>query len=428
MNPPGGPSPLSPRAGEPGGPGHRVLFISHNATWSGAPLTLKILLEWFSRQDGWSSRLVLREDGPLRPQFAGLLPTQSLPPYPPRRRSILKQAVREVLKGRPAAGLLALRGSAPSQRAAVREALAGLAGECRRWGVQAIFCNTALSCDVAMDLGLDVPVVTHVHELEGVIRSVSSARVQAFRRRTNLFLANSQAVRDCLLRRMGIPDDRIRVVPPPIDVADVLAKAGQIAPPDLRRQLGLAEGAWVVGGVGTICRRKGVDRFLHIVRRLLPRLAPAERAHFVWVGDGPDGPAVRRLLRRLGLASRVVLTGDLPNPYPVMRCFDVALIPSREEPFSRIMMEAPVLGAAAVAFDGVGGTREFLTEDRGVLIRRGDVRAMADGTLDLLRQPDRRRRMALLAADHARQQYDIHAVGPQIAQWLREMIMPSCSR
>ena len=57
---------------------HAVLFVSPDASRSGAPLALLRLLGWIKRQTDLQFRVLLYQDGPLAPEFAALAPTVTL--------------------------------------------------------------------------------------------------------------------------------------------------------------------------------------------------------------------------------------------------------------------------------------------------------------------------------------------------------------
>ncbi|MFF1378394.1 glycosyltransferase [Streptomyces sp. NPDC058308] len=104
------------------------------------------------------------------------------------------------------------------------------------------------------------------------------------------------------LHRWGVPRRRIRVVPNGIEVErfrfDPDARART------RAQLGLPEGAFVVGGVGRLAAGKRFDVLLRAAARL-----PGDVVVLL-VGGGPEEPELRRLAHRLGIAGRVRFAGE----------------------------------------------------------------------------------------------------------------------
>ena len=89
-------------------------------------------------------------------------------------------------------------------------------------------------------------------------------------------------------------------------------------------------------------------------------------------------------------------SGIFHSPPPSARylwALDVFALPSDWEGLPIAVLEALACGVPQVATD-VGGTPEAVTEDTGILFRRGDAYALADAVVSLLQDEQRRRRMA----------------------------------
>ncbi len=160
------------------------------------------------------------------------------------------------------------------------------------------------------------------------------------------------------LRHWGVPGPRIRVIPNGIDAP--LFRFDEVRRKEARAFHGLPEDAYVVGGVGRLAPGKRFDLLVRALHQL---------PDFVWlllVGAGPEEAALRRTAHRLGVADRVVLTGERPYlPVPgddapglaaLLSAMDVLASPSPEESFGLAVVEAlaaglPVLYASCPAVD-----------------------------------------------------------------------------
>jgi hypothetical protein len=116
---------------------------------------------------------------------------------------------------------------------------------------------------------------------------------------------------------------------------------------------------------------------------------------FVWLGC-EDRTLVDRALgdaRALGFEGSLRLMprdGDVARFYAAA---DLLLLPSREDPFPSVILEALSYGLPVVAFEGATGASELLRRGCGELAPYLDVDAMAAVVLDLL--GDRGRRVAM---------------------------------
>jgi glycosyltransferase involved in cell wall biosynthesis len=121
---------------------------------------------------------------------------------------------------------------------------------------------------------------------------------------------------------------------------------------------------------------------------------------FVFAGKGdlplPNAPDVHAL-------------GLLPQPtlFALYRASDVVVSPSIwPEPLSRVILEAMWAGRPVVA-SAVGGSPEAVEDGTtGLLVPKGDARALAAAVAGLLRDPERRARMGRAAAARAATLFD----------------------
>ncbi|GAA3444397.1 glycosyltransferase [Planomonospora venezuelensis] len=145
----------------------------------------------------------------------------------------------------------------------------------------------------------------------------------------------------------GVPRSRIEVIPNGLD--------GQAFRHDprlggrARARLGIAPGAFVVGGVGRMEAGKRFD----VLLRALPGFVEAV---LLLAGEGSARRELEELARTLGVAHRVVFTGESMDVPALLSAMDVLVSPSQEETFGLAVIEGlasglPVFYAACPALD-----------------------------------------------------------------------------
>lgn len=151
---------------------------------------------------------------------------------------------------------------------------------------------------------------------------------------------------------------------------------------DLREKMGLKD-AYVIGFVGQIARRKGLDTLIRAIA-----LLPKECA-LVLVGTGPDLPKLKSLAQELSVSARVkwIPWLDQREILKYVNAFDVFVLPSRtvrswKEQFGRVLIEAmscetPVVGSDSGEIPNVIG-------DAGLIFHEGDERELAGHLLRLM--------------------------------------------
>ncbi|WP_155056831.1 glycosyltransferase [Streptomyces blattellae] len=148
------------------------------------------------------------------------------------------------------------------------------------------------------------------------------------------------------LQAWGVPRSRIRVIPVGFDPA--LFRFDEVRRKQARIHYGLPEDAYVVGGVGRLIPGKHFEVLVGALVR-----QPAD-VRLLLVGDGPEQAALWHTARELGVADRVVLTGerpyvpdagdDAPGMPDLMSAMDVLAAPSTSETYGMAVVEALATG------------------------------------------------------------------------------------
>jgi glycosyltransferase involved in cell wall biosynthesis len=263
--------------------------------------------------------------------------------------------------------------------------------------------HTLAAGNVMSRLASPVPVVAHLH-IENHFRRASEPVLRRLdnwtARRCRRLLAVSRDTRRAYLRQ-GYPD-RIEVV------YNGVSLDGAGPPGALRAELGVPEGAPLVGHVGRLCDVKGQ-------RELIRALASIPEARAVLFGnDLEHGGAFRAALEReaaeLGISRRVVFTGFREDAAAVMGDLDLLVLPSWTEGFPLVVLEAMARRRPVVATP-VGGTPELVVDgETGVLVPPRDPGALAAAIRDLLDDPERRRLMGEAGYRRAAERFPVETM------------------
>lgn len=211
-------------------------------------------------------------------------------------------------------------------------------------------------------------------------------------------VACSPSVQREMAQIIGLPIRAVELVPSVPDGDRVLALAED--PCDIP----IPDGQVVVGCCGSVEHRKGADLFIAAAAETR-RLAPDSDLRFIWVGDiDPTRPPDDN--------ESVEFVGTRANPYPIMQRFDIAALPSRDDPFPLVVLEAMMLGKPVVAYD-VGAVSEQIGPT-GILVTSEDVVGFAKAIVKLIEDPDVRRTMGSQAQRRAIEFYSTDAFSRRI--------------
>ena len=166
----------------------------------------------------------------------------------------------------------------------------------------------------------------------------------------------------------GTPGERAAVVQVGIDV-DAVRAAAAVGPP-------LSEDGPYVVAMGRLSAQKGFDVLLRAFAHAAPDM---EGWSLVVIGEGPDRDQLQTLANHLGIASRVRLTGYLPQPQAVLAGASLFVLSSRHEGMGGlVLLEALAHGRPIVATDCTAGPREILRDGKlGRLVEVDDVSGLA---------------------------------------------------
>jgi len=125
---------------------------------------------------------------------------------------------------------------------------------------------------------------------------------------------------------------------------------------------------------------------------LLRALAGIDEDYEVaFVGDGPTMLSARQAVSDLGLTDRVHFLGDRDDVEKLLAQAHVFSLSTKWEGLPLSILEAMRAGLPVISSD-VGGVRESVEDGvTGLLVPAGDVDAMRDGLLNLIRRPELRR-------------------------------------
>ena len=222
---------------------------------------------------------------------------------------------------------------------------------------------------------------------------------------TDRVIANAEAVKKHVSVRHLVPAEKIHVIYNGVGLERAEGRAND---GDVTEAGGVPAAAVApdrggrVAMIASLTRKKDHGTFIEAAR-LIAREAPDAR--FRIVGDGPLHHELDALVTSMGLSDVVELTGARDDIGAILSEADVSVLTSLKEGCSNVVLESMAAARPVVVTD-VGGNGELVEDGvTGYLVPAGDAAGIARRVLELLKDPDLRRRMGVEGRVRARARF-----------------------
>jgi D-inositol-3-phosphate glycosyltransferase len=279
----------------------------------------------------------------------------------------------------------------------------------------------------------------HTYHSLGVVKYANGQKPECADRRLQTeqdILENAHCIvatspqEEQLLRSRISPKGRVQVIPGGAD----LETFRTIPKGKARAELGFELAEKIVLYVGRFDPRGGLDTLVQSFAQLCT--AATEPLKLLIVGDGNTAPEaiveqqrIKAIVADLGIADAVVFVGAvghdvLPLYYTAA---DVCAIPSYDEPFGLVAIEAMACGTPVVA-SAVGGLRfTVLPEETGLLVQPRDVDGLAEAIDRIFSDEIWSQKIRKRATERVQQNFSWAAAAAQLSDLYRRLLAQSLS-
>jgi glycosyltransferase involved in cell wall biosynthesis len=261
-----------------------------------------------------------------------------------------------------------------------------------------------------------VPRIVHTyhgfpfHEFQNPLRRSAYVAIERrLARITDTVLAIGSGVATEALRRGLATPARLRTIAPVVEAVTVPRTTESRT--KARRVLGIDDATPLVGTVGRIDYQKAPEHLIAAIAGLRHTEAMA-----VWIGSGPGAGAAADLVRRLGLAERVVFAGERSDVPELLPAFDVFAMASRYEGLPCAVVEAMRCGVPVVA-TAVNSVPDLVVPgETGVLVPPGRPELLSEAIDDLLDDQHKAERLVRRGREAAGRTFDASGLAEVLAE------------
>ena len=390
-------------------PNKSVLFISHEASRTGAPISLLNFILWFKENTDIPFYILLKAGGPLSSKFKSLGQVLFYNYYDffPFLYSISKiNYLNQIFK---------------------KCYLKLIKVSLKRKNIGLIYSNTITNGRLLNTLvKLHCPVITHVHEMEYLINRFGATNFNFTKKNTSKYITVSEAVKYNLIDNYNIPTKNITVVYNSIDFKSIAENNlnSNSNKSLITNELNIPKESFLVGASGSIQWLKGPDLFIQLAREVFTK-KKGTPIHFIWIGAETNEQLLPKLnhdIKRLGIEKNIHFIGHKQNLFKYFAAFDVFTLVSREDSCPLVCLEAASLKTPILCFDKAGGAKEFVQNDCGFIIPYLDIPKMANRVIDLIESSKLRADMSNRAMKKVKESYDLNSGAKKIFNEIKKFI------
>ena len=251
----------------------------------------------------------------------------------------------------------------------------------RKYKIDLIHSNELISNQYGFAAAkmLKVPIITHARLIP-----TAKAIKKLFVVFADRYITISRAVYNQLIKN-GIRKNKIDIIYNGIDSNKFHHNEDKRN--DFWNKWNISENTILIGVIGRICKEKGQDIAIKAFQQVIKK---HNNVRLILAGDTSVDSSwdylnnLKRQISDMGLQENVIFTGFLNNPIDFYMGIDILIVPSLNEPFGRILIEAMATGRAVIATNS-GGPKEIIINRRnGLLFQRNDVRELSDLICELI--------------------------------------------
>ena len=200
-------------------------------------------------------------------------------------------------------------------------------------------------------------------------------------RRADSIIVVAARIKEKLIK-MGIAEDKIFVIPSPIQMPSLDNLRGAA----IRDQYLSGQADRLILFVGRMTPERNLD---FLVRGFARVVAEYPGVKLLLVGTGPEEAALKNLCGTLGLQDRVVFVGAVDNNliYDYYDACDIFALVSFFEGRAKVLSEAALSRKPIVVTDISGAADCVIPDQTGFIIPQGDEEVLAEKLLYLLQNP-----------------------------------------
>ncbi|HUT22284.1 MAG TPA: glycosyltransferase [Candidatus Bipolaricaulota bacterium] len=230
--------------------------------------------------------------------------------------------------------------------------------------------------------------------------------------KVNFFLFNSNAVRNFYHEKMGVPENKTKVIPNGVNLEKFQTSANVS---EKCRELGLDENDFVIINVARLYPSKRQIDILRAIKKLND-----PKIKYLQISVGEEENALKNFVEANGLSEQVKFLGYRSDVVELLKCSDLYISAAAHEGMSNSLLEAMAAGVPCVVSDIEENKELIENKATGLTFKVKDAADLAEKMNWAIRNGESMRSFS----DHAKKmvecKYDIKKVIEMLDEFLFE--------
>lgn len=229
------------------------------------------------------------------------------------------------------------------------------------------------------------------------------------------YLANSEAVKNYYIEKIGVSKEKITVIPNGVDVSyyENIPKDG-----DLRKELGINPREIVIACVANLHINKGHKYLLEAFEDVYKE---KKNLKLLLVGDGDNRENLKKQTKNYLSKNNILFLGKRSDVPQLLKIADIFILPTLFEGMSNAILEAMASGLPIITTN-IPENRELLQNNKtGILISPKNSHKISQSINFLIDSPGLAKKLGETARIEVKQKFNIRKTAARLSYFLAKL-------
>lgn len=206
-------------------------------------------------------------------------------------------------------------------------------------------------------------------------------------KKANYVVAISRELQDELENKFKYDNNQVKLIFNGVSESKFNKEITKEQKMNIKKELGISEDDIIIGFVGSLNKRKGIDILLEACSYIKNR-----NIKIILVGDG-DVDWVRSLITKFELNS-ITSIYKFQDPQKFYSIFDIFVLPSRQEGFPLVPLEAMMMGVPTIRSNVEGAYDQIINGENGFIFENENSEELSEYIVKLINNKLLRKKMS----------------------------------